>query len=133
METTLKDFADLKFRRRDGDYEDADEAAKEPIWESYRHDRPITDDTALEALWEGNMGIRQVKDLFKRGTTRQWSGDMFDTWAAKEPRGVHAFGGQQKINRQINLIRAAASHALTIIRTKTTPLVCLVSLLAKLP
>ena len=67
------------------------------------------------------MGIRQVKDLFKRGTTRKWSGVMFDTWAAKEPRGVHAFGGQQKFNRQINLIMATASHALTIVRTKTIP------------
>ena len=84
--TTLKDFATLEFRRKDGVYEDADEGAEEPIWESYRHDRPITDD---QYLWEGSMGIRQIKDLFKRGT------------------------------RQLNRIMATVGRALTLIQAET--------------
>ena len=115
---TLKDFETLDFRRRAGGYEDADEAAEEPIWESHRHAPPLSDD---QDLWEGVMGVRQVKDLFKRGTTRKWPGGQFDVWAAQGPNGVGDFGGQQSFNRQINKIMATARDALNIIRDRTRP------------
>ena len=41
-EQAFRDFFTLKFRRKPGRYDDALEAAEEPIWDSYQHDIPNT-------------------------------------------------------------------------------------------
>jgi hypothetical protein len=115
--TTLKKIETLDFRRRAGRFEDADEAAEEPIWESHRWGPPVPDDNSL---WEGPMGIRQVKNLFKRGTTVRWSGNQFDIWAARQG-SVADFGGQRDFNRQINTIMRTCEEALAVIRNQTRP------------
>ena len=53
----------MRFRRRPGDYDDADEAAEEPVWQSYRHLKPII---------ENMKKFKREESISIRSTTGRW-------------------------------------------------------------
>ena len=91
----FEDFYEMKFRRKPGKYDDALEAAEEPIWDSYQHYPPNVDD---QLVWEDMLGVRQVKDLVRRTTGKQWKPEDWDDFAG--PRTVRALGGTRLMDRQ---------------------------------
>ena len=117
-EQTFADFYTMKFRRKEGDYEDAHEAAEEPIWESHQHQVPEMED---QDLWEDGMGIRQVKDLVNRETEKVYRGAHWDRWAAAGQGGLAAFGGQREMDKQRRKITNTVAVNLQLLRTTTTP------------
>ena len=52
---TVQNFLQIKFRRKQGPYDDAAEACEEPIWESHRNSVPFMTE---RDLWEDGMGVR---------------------------------------------------------------------------
>ena len=112
-EETCINLRDMKFRRKDGPYDDADEANEEPIWESHRHGAPRVTD---RDLWEDGMGVRQVKDWKNRRKGRPWRGDHWDTWATRGQGGIGAFGGQRGLDKQRRQISDTIEENLKIIR-----------------
>ena len=107
-------FYEMKFRRKPGQYDDALEAAEEPIWDSYHHYPPNVDD---QIVWEDMLGVRQVKDLVRRTTGKQWKPEDWDNFAG--PRTVRALGGTRLMDRQRKKIVETVNENLRMIRTET--------------
>ena len=80
---TLSDFGDMEFRRKTGGYiyDDADEAAEEPVWQSHIHLKPVIEH---EEICKNKLGVRQVKNLVKREAHRPRPGSFWDILASSQ-------------------------------------------------
>ena len=73
----FEEFRDLEITSISARYEDPDEAAEEPVWEGRRTARPEVEN---QETWDGELGLRQVKDWINRGTGRPWSTGSWMRW-----------------------------------------------------
>ena len=115
----LSDFGEMKFRRKPGGYDDADEAAEEPVWQSHIHLKPAISKTHEEKL-KNKLGVRQVKDLVRRESHRPRSGDFWDRLIASKGE-TRALGHQAGIDRQRYEIQKGTAVELLVMRNRPPP------------
>ena len=116
----FEEFRDLSIIGVTNDYEDADEAGEEPIWEGRRITVPDVR-AGHKEVWDGELGLRQVKDWMNRETGRPWSTGRWLRWA-RRGTGLQSLGGRRQVEKEyrkiegeideeIQLIRRAGAHA----------------------
>ena len=105
-DAAIEEFKTLTIKHTKLGITDPWEALEEPVWEGHRVDPPEVEN---QDLWEGELGLRQIKDMIDRGDNQKWTGNQWYRWIQNGPQGVQAFGGKDKANSEHGSIKHATT------------------------
>ena len=89
----VEEFKELKARRRSERFESVEEMLAEPIWESHIVKAPNLQN---KDIWEEELGLRQIKDWYDRGTGKPWRAHKWKDWA-ESGGGLLSMGGEARL------------------------------------
>ena len=83
-----------------------DEMWEEPVWEE-SHRLPKTQ-MKNQHVWEGEIGLRQMKDWINRGTNTRWRTSKWRRWA-NLGSGIQSMGGENGFKRDLRKLKLRLS------------------------
>ena len=106
---TLEDFQSMEIVRTREEFEDADEAMEEPVWDGKMITPPAS--MSKKHLWEDEMGVRKVHNLVDRNTRKEHQNHEWLRWIRGDPQGEARFGGKAKIIADHKRIKESTKEA----------------------